>query len=232
MFSPAMLCTGQSSCVAPRSTVDIIAQQLERLYTTLRYHSHLTCLLFQSSQFHLLLFSCTTCPGVLAWWGADTEVKLSRRVWLHTSVYVHTSLHPSRSAIYQISKPASRTATIDSYVRPLGLLLTLMTTIPVVSPGDSGDDFSNNLFSDLAPCVSFLGNILTRSIWHSQIRLLSLFGEQFAKHFMSQSCKTIPILSPHSSDIYATLGSPRIEQIIYIENFKNEETFGFYTGNF
>ncbi|KAI5803510.1 hypothetical protein DFH27DRAFT_481561 [Peziza echinospora] len=47
-------------------------------------------------------------------------------------------------------------------------LAILFTIIPGANAGDDGDDFSNNLFSDLAP-------------------VLSLFGEQVAKQFMSQS---------------------------------------------
>ncbi|KAF8532918.1 hypothetical protein BDD12DRAFT_799739, partial [Trichophaea hybrida] len=39
---------------------------------------------------------------------------------------------------------------------------------PVLSSGDNGDEFTNNLFSDLAP-------------------MLALFGERFAQQFMSQS---------------------------------------------
>ncbi|KAI5776544.1 hypothetical protein EDC01DRAFT_699259, partial [Geopyxis carbonaria] len=44
----------------------------------------------------------------------------------------------------------------------------LAMRIPFVSAADAGDDFSNNLFSDLAP-------------------ILALFGEQVAKQYMSQS---------------------------------------------
>ncbi|KAI5797869.1 hypothetical protein DFH27DRAFT_560607 [Peziza echinospora] len=47
------------------------------------------------------------------------------------------------------------------------LILVLMM-ISSAAAGNEGDDFSNNLFTDIAP-------------------LLALFGEQFAKQFMSQS---------------------------------------------
>lgn len=47
------------------------------------------------------------------------------------------------------------------------LFLTLIC-VSLVAAGDSGDEFSNNLFSDLAP-------------------LLTLFGEQVAKQFLGQS---------------------------------------------
>jgi hypothetical protein len=47
------------------------------------------------------------------------------------------------------------------------LAATIVLAQPVVA-ADTGDDFSNNLFSDLAP-------------------VLQLFGEQVAKQFMSQS---------------------------------------------
>lgn len=48
------------------------------------------------------------------------------------------------------------------------VLLALTCVISTAAAADSGDDFSNNLFSDLAP-------------------LLTLFGEQVAKQFLSQS---------------------------------------------
>lgn len=50
------------------------------------------------------------------------------------------------------------------------LYAVLLVSIYVISTvaAESGDDFSNNLFSDLAP-------------------LLTLFGEQVAKQFLSQS---------------------------------------------
>lgn len=48
---------------------------------------------------------------------------------------------------------------------------------------DSGDEFSNNLFSDLAPYVVRPSSKISTN----HIRLLALFGEQFAKQFMSQS---------------------------------------------
>lgn len=44
----------------------------------------------------------------------------------------------------------------------------LLSYLPVTYAGDNGDDFSNNLFSDLAP-------------------LLTLFGEEVTKQFLSQS---------------------------------------------
>ncbi|KAF8251305.1 hypothetical protein K440DRAFT_595898, partial [Wilcoxina mikolae CBS 423.85] len=47
-------------------------------------------------------------------------------------------------------------------------LVLIALSIPEVAFADTGDDYSNNLFTDLAP-------------------LLALFGEQFAKQFMSQS---------------------------------------------
>ncbi|KAI5804647.1 hypothetical protein DFH27DRAFT_609576 [Peziza echinospora] len=49
-----------------------------------------------------------------------------------------------------------------------GVTIVVCSFATVVSAGDNGDDFSNNLFSDLAP-------------------LLTLFGEQFAKQYLSQS---------------------------------------------
>lgn len=48
------------------------------------------------------------------------------------------------------------------------ILFFLLSYIPVVYAGDGGEEFSNNLFSDLAP-------------------LLTLFGEQVTKQFISQS---------------------------------------------
>ncbi|KAF8541742.1 hypothetical protein BDD12DRAFT_731468, partial [Trichophaea hybrida] len=47
-------------------------------------------------------------------------------------------------------------------------LVLIALSIPEIAYADTGDDYSNNLFTDLAP-------------------LLALFGEQFAKQFMSQS---------------------------------------------
>ncbi|RPA83972.1 ankyrin [Ascobolus immersus RN42] len=47
-------------------------------------------------------------------------------------------------------------------------IISLIGYLPFVSAGEGGDDFTNNLFSDLAP-------------------LLSLFGEQVAKQYMSHS---------------------------------------------
>lgn len=44
----------------------------------------------------------------------------------------------------------------------------IASRLPLVSAGDAGEDFSNNLFSDLAP-------------------ILALFGEQVAKQYMSHS---------------------------------------------
>ncbi|KAI5850854.1 hypothetical protein BZA05DRAFT_353744 [Tricharina praecox] len=54
---------------------------------------------------------------------------------------------------------------------PMMITFLLLLVIPsgsVVAAADDGDDMSNNLFSDLAP-------------------LLTLFGEQFAKQYLSQS---------------------------------------------
>lgn len=51
---------------------------------------------------------------------------------------------------------------------PWLLLLLLLASLPLTAAESSGDEFSNNLFSDLAP-------------------LLALFGEQVAKQFMSES---------------------------------------------
>ncbi|KAI5846598.1 hypothetical protein DFP73DRAFT_475768 [Morchella snyderi] len=48
------------------------------------------------------------------------------------------------------------------------VLLLILTCVSSVAAEDSGDEFSNNLFSDLAP-------------------LLTLFGEQVAKQFLGQS---------------------------------------------
>ncbi|RPA80193.1 hypothetical protein BJ508DRAFT_130396 [Ascobolus immersus RN42] len=47
-----------------------------------------------------------------------------------------------------------------------------LLNLPLASAGDAGDDFTNNLFSDLAP-------------------LLALFGEQVAKQYMSHSMSRI-----------------------------------------
>ncbi|KAF8535429.1 hypothetical protein BDD12DRAFT_892991 [Trichophaea hybrida] len=48
------------------------------------------------------------------------------------------------------------------------VLVALTVILAAPAAADTGDDYSNNLFSDLVP-------------------LLALFGEKFAKQFMSQS---------------------------------------------
>jgi hypothetical protein len=50
--------------------------------------------------------------------------------------------------------------------RVLGILLVLVVLLCPAVANDTGDDFSNNLFSDLAP-------------------LLTLFGEQVAKQYVT-----------------------------------------------
>jgi len=50
--------------------------------------------------------------------------------------------------------------------RIIGILLVLAVLLNPVKAEDTGDDFSNNLFSDLAP-------------------LLALFGEQVAKQYVT-----------------------------------------------
>src|SRR4051794_37721820 len=60
--------------------------------------------------------------------------------------------------------PASSTATIITTL----VILHSYSPYNIVAAQDGGDEFSNNLASDLAP-------------------LLSLFGEQFSRQFMAQS---------------------------------------------
>lgn len=72
--------------------------------------------------------------------------------------------------------------------------------ISTTAAADAGDDFSNNLFSDIAPYVSSVPYFSFFSLFSFSLaecnrdsnfenRLLALFGEQFAKQFMSGSCK-------------------------------------------
>jgi hypothetical protein len=64
-------------------------------------------------------------------------------------------------------------------------LSVLAARIPLVA-ADSGDDFTNNLFTDIAPLVSH-PQINPRKLVDSEIIKLSLFGEQVTKQFLSQS---------------------------------------------
>ena len=60
----------------------------------------------------------------------------------------------------------SRNWVMAKILKTSGVLV--VTVFPSLAAADGGDDFSNNLFSDMAP-------------------ILALFGEQVAKQFMSQS---------------------------------------------
>jgi hypothetical protein len=70
-------------------------------------------------------------------------------------------------------------------MRAFAILLALAIGCLTPTAADDGDDFTNNLFTDLAPCV-YSGLIRTNDA-DREPRLLALFGEQFAKQFMSQS---------------------------------------------
>lgn len=54
------------------------------------------------------------------------------------------------------------------YSQPIFIAVAIMARIPMASAIAQGEDFSNNLFSDLGP-------------------ILALFGEQVAKQFMAGS---------------------------------------------
>jgi hypothetical protein len=88
---------------------------------------------------------------------------------------VATSRHGARvQSTSESSKSVTPhpTLSVASYILriPLRLLdgLVFVARVPLVAAMGNGDDFSNNLFSDLAP-------------------ILALFGEQVAKQFMAGS---------------------------------------------
>jgi hypothetical protein len=78
-----------------------------------------------------------------------------------------TTRQPPRSSRLSIVARDGRLRIAASWRTPLLLLLFSLLPVPVRA-GSDGDEFSNNLFSDLAP-------------------LLALFGEAVAKQFMSES---------------------------------------------
>ncbi|KAF8241203.1 hypothetical protein K440DRAFT_22882 [Wilcoxina mikolae CBS 423.85] len=143
------------------------------------------------------------------------------------------------------------------------VLVALTVILATPAAADTGDDYTNNLFSDIAP-------------------LLALFGEQFAKQFMSQSMSWLDhiifamaplgiltaivaairvggpswlravvgrarenraivemeLMSSTSHEvcelwngqgIVRTMGRPEVQQIIYLEDQKGEDTFGLHT---
>ena len=89
----------------------------------------------------------------------------------HESIQPRIDTHTSHKLALRISAPSPNEGTWLGRLRVPSRLfgaLVFFVRVPLVLAADAGDEFSNNLFSDLAP-------------------LLALFGEQFTKQFMSQS---------------------------------------------